>query len=122
MILRIKTNYSVPESGHFVKDCLFRWSEKMRNTGYVLFISGTILFGIMHLAIALFLSNTNIAPPDLITIALESIAGWIPYILSIILMVIGIVLIIISSGWWQKQKKEIKEKDEEFSKEQNKRT
>ncbi|WP_185959628.1 hypothetical protein [Lentibacillus cibarius] len=95
----------------------------MRNTGFVLFISGTILFGIMHLAIALFLSNSaGIAPPGLITTALDGIAGWIPYILSIILMVVGIILVIVDSGWWQKQKKEIKEKSKEFSEEQNKRT
>ncbi|TRM11492.1 hypothetical protein FH966_07170 [Lentibacillus cibarius] len=95
----------------------------MRNTGLVLFISGTILFGMMHLAIALFLSNSaGIAPPGLITAALDGIAGWIPYILSIILMVLGIILVIVNSGWWQKQKKEIKEKNKEFSEEQNKRT
>lgn len=48
----------------------------MRFFGYVLFISGTILFGIMHLAIALFLSNSaDIDPPGLITTVLTSIAG-----------------------------------------------
>ncbi|WP_209300610.1 hypothetical protein [Lentibacillus salicampi] len=97
--------------------------REIRNTGYVLFTSGTILFGIMHLAIALFLSNSaGIAPPGLITTSLDSIAGWIPYILSIILMVIGLIFIIVKSGWWQKQKKEIKEKNQEFSDEQNKST
>ena len=77
----------------------------------------------MHLAIALLLSNSaDIDPPGLITTVLTSIAGWIPYILSIILMVIGIIFIVTTFKWWQKQKEQITQKNKEFSEEQHKRT
>ena len=88
--------------------------------GYALFVSGTILFGLMHLAIALYLPNLGgwSDPPGLVVTVLSDIAGWVPYILSITFMVIGIILIVYdlisSSKWGAKQKNEMKARDKEF--------
>lgn len=88
----------------------------MRFFGYALFVSGTILFGLMHIAIAVYLpdmgswSETN----GIIAIALSGIAGWVPYILSIIFMVIGIIFIVYDSEWWAKQMNEMRAREKEF--------
>ncbi|GAB4074667.1 hypothetical protein GCM10028778_21700 [Barrientosiimonas marina] len=101
----------------------------MRIFGYILLVSGTILFGIMHLAIALYLPDLGGwgDPPGLIATVLSDIAGWIPYILSIVFMVTGIILIaydfISNSKWGQKQKDEMKARNREFntSREENRK-
>jgi len=96
-------------------------SKKMRYLGYVLFMSGTILFGIMHLAIALYVPSLGgwSDPPGLISTVLSDTAGRVPYILSIIFMIIGIIFIVgdllFNSSWWQKQNVEIKEKNQDFT-------
>ncbi|ASK60994.1 hypothetical protein CFK37_01585 [Virgibacillus phasianinus] len=64
--------------------------------GIALFMSGTLLVGIMHLAIALYIPSlegwTN--PPGKFSTVMTEIMGWFPYILSIILMVAGITVLI----------------------------
>ncbi len=81
--------------------------KKLRNLGYVLFLAGTVLFGIMHLAIALYIPSMGGwgDPPGLIATVLSEIAGWVPYVLSIIFMIIGAFLIAIdlsnNSSLWQ---------------------
>lgn len=83
--------------------------KKLRNLGYVLFMSGTVLFGIMHLAIAIYIPSLQSwgDPPGLLVSVLSEIAGWVPYTLSIVFMIIGAFLIVIdfsnNSSWWQNQ-------------------
>ena len=73
------------------------WINKsLKLFGNVLFISGILLFGLMHLAIALFIPNLSgwsDLPGKLVTV-LNEIIGWIPYTLSIILFIIGASIII----------------------------
>ena len=64
--------------------------------GNVLFISGILLFDLMHLAIALFIPNLlgwSDLPGKLVKV-LNEIIGWVPYTLSIILFIIGASIII----------------------------
>lgn len=65
--------------------------------GLTLFVSGALLFGIMHLAIAMYIpSMTEWADPlGKFQSVLTQTMGWFPYIFSIILMVAGIILLII---------------------------
>ena len=73
------------------------WINKsLKLFGNILFISGILLFGLMHLAIALFIPNLSgwsDLPGKLVTV-LNEIIGWIPYTLSIILFIIGASIII----------------------------
>ena len=73
------------------------WINKsLKLFGNILFISGIILFGLMHLAIALFIPNLSgwsDLPGKLVTV-LNEIIGWVPYTLSIILFIIGASIII----------------------------
>ena len=73
------------------------WINKsLKLFGNVLFISGILLFGLMHLAIALFIPNLS-GWSDLLgklVTVLNEIIGWIPYTLSIILFIIGASIII----------------------------
>lgn len=73
------------------------WINKsLKLFGNVLFISGILLFGLMHLAIALFIPNLSgwsDLPGKLVTV-LNEIIGWVPYTLSIILFIIGASIII----------------------------
>ena len=88
----------------------------MRFTGYAFLISGTILFGLMHLAIALYIPTLGSwsDPPGLLVTTLSQIAGWFPYILSILFMVVGIIFIVYDSEWWVKQMNEMKAREKEF--------
>lgn len=52
----------------------------------LLFISGVLLFGLMHVAIAIASSGSFI---DGFMNKVSSISGWIPYLLSIVLMACG---------------------------------
>jgi vacuolar-type H+-ATPase subunit I/STV1 len=81
-------------------------NKSLKLFGYVLFISGIMLFGLMHLAIALFVPNLSgwSDPPGKLVIVLNEIIGWVPYILSIILFIIG-AWIIIYDLWQIRQKK-----------------
>lgn len=64
--------------------------------GLALFASGTLLLGIMHLAIALYIpSMTEWVNPGKFKSVLTQTMGWFPYIFSIILMVAGVILLII---------------------------
>ncbi len=56
-----------------------------------MFLSGTVLFGFMHLAIALYIPHLRgwSDPPGKLVIVLNDIVGWTPYILSITFMVVG---------------------------------
>ncbi|AIC95997.1 hypothetical protein BleG1_3450 [Shouchella lehensis G1] len=75
--------------------------------GYVLFGAGVVLFGLMHLAIALTMT-ANINSDWKLSNSLSSISGWIPYSLSIILMVLGLVIILTYAymNWLYKEEKE----------------
>ena len=72
------------------------WINKsLKLFGNVLFISGILLFGLMHLAIALFIPNLlgwSDLQGKLVTV-LNEIIEWVPYILSIILFIIGASII-----------------------------
>lgn len=76
-------------------------NKSLKLFGYVLFISGIMLFGLMHLAIALFIPNLSgwSDPPGKLATVLNEIIGWFPYTLSIILFVIGAM--IITYDLWQ---------------------
>ncbi|KAB2334443.1 hypothetical protein F7731_14610 [Cytobacillus depressus] len=78
--------------------------KSLQKFGYVLFISGIFLFGLMHLAIALFIPNLTgwSDPPGKLTTVLNEIIGWVPYTLSIILFSIG-ALILIYDLWQTRQ-------------------
>lgn len=80
-------------------------NERLRMFGYVLFISGIMLFGLMHLSIALFIPNLSgwSDPPGKLAIVLNEIIGWVPYTLSIILFIIG-AFIIIYDVWQIRQR------------------
>ena len=73
------------------------WINKsLKLFGNVLFISGILSFGLMHLAIALFIPNLS-GWSDLLgklVTVLNEIIGWVPYTLSIILFIIGASIII----------------------------
>ncbi|WP_404469606.1 hypothetical protein [Sutcliffiella horikoshii] len=71
-------------------------NKRLSLFGYVLFISGIMLFGLMHLSIALYIPNMSewSDPPGKLATVLNQIIGWVPYTLSIILFIIGAVIII----------------------------
>ncbi|MFJ7973798.1 hypothetical protein [Psychrobacillus sp. NPDC096389] len=79
-------------------------NKSLKLFGYVLFITGIILFGLMHLAIAIYIPNlSGWSPPGKLATILNEIIGWVPYTLSIFLFVIG-ALIIISDLWQIRQR------------------
>ena len=80
-------------------------NKSLKLFGYILFISGIMLFCLMHLAIALFIPNLSgwSNPPGKLATVLNEIIGWVPYTLSIILFLIG-TLIIIYDLWQIRQK------------------
>lgn len=59
--------------------------------GSLLILTGTVLLGFMHLAIATYIPNISgwTGPPGKFAIVLTEISGWVPYILSIIQIIIG---------------------------------
>lgn len=63
--------------------------------GSLLILSGTILLGIMHLAIATYIPNMTgwSSPPGKFATVLNGIMGWFPYILSIVQILIGTILV-----------------------------
>lgn len=71
-------------------------NKSLKLTGNVLFLSGTTLFGIMHLSIALFIPHIGdwSDPPGKLVTVLNEIDGWVPYVLSIIFMSIGAIIFI----------------------------
>lgn len=80
--------------------------KKLQIAGYVLFLSGTILFGFMHLAIALYQPHLGgwSSPPGKIATLLNQIDGWVPYVLSILFLCGGGCLILYDL--WFSEKKE----------------
>lgn len=78
--------------------------KSLQKFGYVLFISGISLFGLMHLLIAISVPNLSSwsDPPGKLTTVLNDIIGWIPYTLSIILFLAG-ALILIYDLWQTRQ-------------------
>ncbi|MBP3951786.1 hypothetical protein [Bacillus suaedae] len=66
--------------------------------GATLFIAGTLLFGIVHIAIANYIPNMHVwsDPPGKFQQARKEIGVNIPYILSIIFMVFGFILLILN--------------------------
>ncbi|WP_347860929.1 hypothetical protein U0355_09495 [Salimicrobium sp. PL1-032A] len=80
-------------------------NKSIKLFGYVLFVSGIILFGIMHLAIASYIPDLTgwSNPPGKLATVLDDIVGWVPYLLSIALFVVG-ALIMIYDLWQTKQK------------------
>ncbi|MFP3919515.1 hypothetical protein U5N28_17080 [Lysinibacillus telephonicus] len=63
--------------------------------GSLLILSGTILLGIMHLAIATYIPNLTgwSYPPGKFATVLNEIMGWFPYILGIVQILIGTILV-----------------------------
>ncbi|WP_413305962.1 hypothetical protein AA0X95_04790 [Bacillus sp. 1P10SD] len=70
--------------------------KKLQIFGYVLFSSGTVLFGLMHLAIALYIPKLNgwSDPPGKFETVLNDIMGWVPYTLSLLFILIGGFIVI----------------------------
>lgn len=63
--------------------------------GSMLILSGTILLGFMHLAMATYIPNMTGwgSPPGKFATVLNGIMGWFPYILSIVQIGIGALLV-----------------------------
>lgn len=61
--------------------------------GSLLILSGTILLGIMHLAISTYIPNLSGWGSSKFAAILSGIMGWFPYILSIVQIVIGTILV-----------------------------
>lgn len=74
-------------------------------TGATLFMSGVILFGIIHLAIASYIPHLGVYenPPGRLFTVLTSITAWIPYILSILMMIGGFILLLLPRFKKQKE-------------------
>jgi hypothetical protein len=64
--------------------------------GYVIFVSGIVLFGFMHVAIAAHIPSLTgwSDPPGKLASVLNDIIGWVPYVLSIVMMIAGILIVI----------------------------
>ncbi|GAB1804894.1 hypothetical protein [Priestia megaterium] len=79
--------------------------------GTILFISGIILFGLMHLAIALYIPHLGewSDPPGKLTVVLDEIIGWFPYMLSILFMLLGGAMLIFDL-WKSIQKEQVGKK------------
>ncbi|EGL83764.1 hypothetical protein CathTA2_0697 [Caldalkalibacillus thermarum TA2.A1] len=73
-------------------------NKNLLTIGSVLLLSGSILLGIMHLAIALYVPTLTGwgDPPGKFATVLNAIMGWFPYILSIIFISTGMVIMFIS--------------------------
>ncbi|GIN62194.1 hypothetical protein J27TS8_21870 [Robertmurraya siralis] len=71
-------------------------NKNITRFGYFLFLNGIILFGIMHLAISLYIPNLSgwSVPPGKLAIVLGEIISWVPYTLSIILLITGSLIIV----------------------------
>ncbi|MGM0896568.1 MAG: hypothetical protein ACQEV0_01635 [Bacillota bacterium] len=71
--------------------------RKNQLIGSTLFISGVILFGIIHLAVASYIPHMGVYenPPGRLFTVLGSITAWVPYILSIIMMIGGFILLLL---------------------------
>ncbi|MGY4691058.1 hypothetical protein [Salibacterium sp. K-3] len=69
--------------------------SKFLFTGVFFILSGTILLGLMHIAIAI--SITDIpgysTPPGKFVTVLNSSIGWFPYVLSIVQIITGVILV-----------------------------
>ena len=80
-------------------------NRSLKLFGYVLFVLGIMLFGLMHLAIALFVPNLSgwSDPPGKLATVLNETIGWVPYTLSIVLFISG-ASIIIYDLWQIRQK------------------
>ena len=70
--------------------------------GAVLFLSGVVLFGFVHLAVALYTPHLGYYVGGRFSTILRSTSTWIPYVLSIILVVSGFTILILS---WSDKKK-----------------
>ncbi|GAB1768575.1 hypothetical protein [Priestia megaterium] len=79
--------------------------------GTILFISGIILFGLMHLAIALYIPHLEewSDPPGKLAVVLNEIIGWIPYVLSILFMLLGGSMLIFDL-WKSNHKEQVDKK------------
>ncbi|RNA66993.1 hypothetical protein [Alteribacter keqinensis] len=75
-------------------------------SGYVLFLSGLVLFGLMHVAIALYVPHLGGwgDPPGKFVTVLNEIMGWVPYVLSVILMIVGAGILLDQMNKWIEQK------------------
>ncbi|WP_093072597.1 hypothetical protein [Salisediminibacterium halotolerans] len=64
--------------------------------GYVLFISGVLLFGMMHVAIAIHIPDLTEWSREfgMMPSVLDEIFGWVPYLMSITLFVLGASIIL----------------------------
>lgn len=66
--------------------------KSVQFTGGVLFLSGILLFGLMHLAMAIYLPSLHGVAGDPISVfgLVGHVRGWVPYILSIVLILAGL--------------------------------
>lgn len=75
-------------------------NKKSQTFAYVLLLSGTMLFGLMHLAIALYIPNFGgwSTPPGKLITVLNEIMGLVPYVLSILFILIGLLILLVNSS------------------------
>jgi len=70
--------------------------KKTQHLGSLLFLSGVLLFGMMHIAIAL--SSTKLTGvvyySEKYIAALSNTLGWLPYLMSIIFMASGLFILL----------------------------
>lgn len=70
--------------------------KKILYFGYGLFFSGVILFGLMHVAIAIYAPHLDgwSDPPGKLAMILGEIAGWVPYVTGILFIAAGLLIIV----------------------------
>ena len=64
--------------------------KSRQQLGSLLFLSGVILFGLMHVAIAF---HSPQFPGNFVS-TLTRVTGWIPYLLSIVFMLTGLFILL----------------------------
>lgn len=81
---------------------------RLQHFGSLLFLSGIILFGLMHVAIAF---HSPQLTGDFVS-TLSNAKGWIPYLLSIVFMLTGL-FILLDGILDERLEKEDREKESE---------
>jgi len=65
--------------------------NRVQQLGLLLFLSGTILYGLMHVAISFHASPQF--QVDFIS-TLTQIKGWVPYLISVVFMLTGLFILL----------------------------
>lgn len=84
--------------------------KRAQQLGSLLFLSGIILFGIMHVAIAF---HSPQFPGDFIA-TLTQVMGWVPYLLSIVFMLTGLFILLNGILDERLEKEDRKKKSEQW--------